>query len=405
MQEAPSPLHHAPHTLSEVILVVGMHRSGTSALAGVFSRLAGVVPATLMRPASDNRLGFFESEVLCRLHDDMLGSAGATWDDFKPLDPDWMGSEVAQGFEPSLGKALEEEFGQSGLAVVKDPRLCRLLPFWRSFLEGQGIVPKIVIPVRNPLEVAASLSRRHGFSQRRGILIWLRHVLEAESASRGLPRVFLTYEGLLADWRDVAARVGGALGIAWPRWSGAVEAEIDGFIQATERHHTSVTSRTGVGWADDVYAALLSLERGEEDPDAVQARLDATAVLFNEACRGFAPLVEEVDRLRGELAAAQRHEAAAKQSLSDRSAELEETKVLIGKTALASAGYFPGHERSQEVLSSLAERLKISGVVDADWYLARNPDVASAGMDPAEHYLRHGFTEGRMPCKLPSSGG
>lgn len=35
--------------------------------------------------------------------------------------------------------------------------------------------------------------------------------------------------------------------------------------------------------------------------------------------------------------------------------------------------------------------------MDPDWYRAMNPDVAAAGADPADHFLRHGWREGRDP--------
>jgi len=41
--------------------------------------------------------------------------------------------------------------------------------------------------------------------------------------------------------------------------------------------------------------------------------------------------------------------------------------------------------------------IRRSGYFDREWYLARNPDVAQSGMDPARHYLMHGGFEGRDP--------
>lgn len=42
--------------------------------------------------------------------------------------------------------------------------------------------------------------------------------------------------------------------------------------------------------------------------------------------------------------------------------------------------------------------LRESPWFDAEWYLAEYADVANAGLDPAEHYLRFGAPEGRDPC-------
>lgn len=43
------------------------------------------------------------------------------------------------------------------------------------------------------------------------------------------------------------------------------------------------------------------------------------------------------------------------------------------------------------------ERLRGSAYFDAEWYLARNADVAESGMDPALHFIEYGFPEGRAP--------
>lgn len=43
---------------------------------------------------------------------------------------------------------------------------------------------------------------------------------------------------------------------------------------------------------------------------------------------------------------------------------------------------------------------EVSAIFDADWYLETNPDVRSAGVDPAKHFARHGCNEARSPSPL-----
>lgn len=50
-------------------------------------------------------------------------------------------------------------------------------------------------------------------------------------------------------------------------------------------------------------------------------------------------------------------------------------------------------------------RILQSGLFDADFYLAANPDVAAAGMDPLDHYVHHGAAEGRDPGPAFSNRG
>src|SRR3546814_14850657 len=93
------------------------------------------------------------------------------------------------------------------MILLKDPRICRFLPFWLDACESFGIEPLVVFAWRDPFQVAHSLRNRNQFSRDKGLLLWLRHVLDAERDSRRLPRCFVRYEPLLSD-RSEERRVG-----------------------------------------------------------------------------------------------------------------------------------------------------------------------------------------------------
>ncbi len=76
---------------------------------------------------------------------------------------------------------LQSEFGDSALFALKDPRVCKLLPFWIDVLRAFGAEPRIVTMVRSPTEVAASLARRNGLDTSYGEVLWLSYVLKARS--------------------------------------------------------------------------------------------------------------------------------------------------------------------------------------------------------------------------------
>ncbi len=97
---------------------------------------------------------------------------------------------------------LEEEFGNASLIALKEPRICRFAPLYIELLYEQGYDCLFVLPLRNPLAVIASLAKRNGMSEGFAALLWLRHVLDAEAATRGRPRVVVSYEALLAEWRE-----------------------------------------------------------------------------------------------------------------------------------------------------------------------------------------------------------
>src|SRR5687767_2432337 len=155
------------------LVVVGMHRSGTSATAGVLGLLGGALPKVLMPPTpGSNDVGFFEPSRIVEIHDELLAIAGSSWHDTSPLPEAWFRSPAARAFSQRLKTTYLEEYGDAPLTVLKDPRVCRLLPVWREILASLNVTPMFVMPFRHPVEVAMSLARRDGFSSQKSHILW-----------------------------------------------------------------------------------------------------------------------------------------------------------------------------------------------------------------------------------------
>jgi hypothetical protein len=281
------------------VVVLGMHRSGTSALTRVISLLGADLPSSLIPANVTNEAGFFESNDLMIVHDQLLSSAGSSWEDWRAFNPDWYTSPVAADFKQRVLGVLRHDFAQSQLFVIKDPRICRFFPFWRDVLEEFGVAPAAVIPVRNPLEVMASLRSRDGFPFAKTALLWLRHVIEAERMTRDLPRAIVTYDALLSDWPGVIASLGAGLGVSWPRRSAATEIEIERFLAAELRHHVALPDALAaraeiVDWVKDTYTALVRLSQMPEHHPS-RARLDRVRAEFDKASSVFGVALAETE--------------------------------------------------------------------------------------------------------------
>ena len=147
----------------QAILVVGMHRSGTSALTGLLGAMGCSLPQDIMAASDMNERGFFESNKISYFNDDLLKSAGMTWYDLHRFPESWYLSNKAAELRAQAAGILEAEYGKARLIVIKDPRICRLIPFWRQVLEDAGYAPLIVLTHRSPLEVSGSLSKWAGY--------------------------------------------------------------------------------------------------------------------------------------------------------------------------------------------------------------------------------------------------
>ena len=309
-----------------------MHRSGTSACTRTISLLGADLPTNLMPPQpGNNEAGFWESLDIYQLNDEILASGGSRWDDWLSFNPDWFLGGGGKHFKKSALAILEHDFGNSSLFVLKDPRVCRLLPFWLEVLRSVNAIPKCLIPIRNPLDVAASLRSRDGFSPVKSHALWLRHMLDAEYYSRSLQRTFLRYDDLLADWRLAVARFTDKLDLRWPRRSATAEVEIDQFLNWKFRHHSlgddAVKSHPELaGWVKDAFQAFLDLDAGI-NPEEAEQRLDKIRSEFDQACRVLGPLAKAEEMARHELEATtsdrmKASEGEAKEYVS-RIAELE----------------------------------------------------------------------------------
>ncbi len=316
------------------VLVLGMHRSGTSALTGLIHRLGAKAPSTPLPAASDNPKGFAESARLLEVHNRILASAGSDWRDWTAFNPDWVHSPAAEPFVSELGQVFDQEYPDASFVAIKDPRICRFAPLWFEVLNERHIAALPIIAFRNPLEVAASLNARGGMPLMHGMLLWLRHVLDAERASRGMKRAFVDHRHVLEDWRAVAGDLRQRFGLRWPRYSPSVQAELDAWIDGSLHHQVATEkaalSRANVAdWVRTTYATLLKISSNGETATALKT-LDQVAAEFDRSSDVFGPFCHQYETKANwssnerQKAVAARQAAEAKLQTSEaRTAELQ----------------------------------------------------------------------------------
>ncbi len=304
-QKPPAKAPKAP--AKTALVVLGMHRSGTSALAGVLTQLGCAAPATPITPNRENPKGFFESRKIVRLNETLLVLGHSAWHDWRALGVPDVSTKRAAAFRDRAKTLLEEEFGAAPMIVLKDPRICRLLPFWIDVLREAGRTPVFVHIIRDPLEVAGSLKVRNGFDPAYGLLSWLRHVLDAEAYARGAPRIFIDYADLLADWRKSVARLERGLKIKFPVRPAQAAAEIDAFLE-TDLNRSRTAAGPGDTPADlpdwvasahgvlQVWTARAERKKDHATLDRVRAQLNGAEAMFLPVIRNMLWTQEERDR-------------------------------------------------------------------------------------------------------------
>jgi hypothetical protein len=275
----------------QALLVLGMHRSGTSALAGALGKLGAALPAHLMPAAAENPRGFAEALPVANLNDAILRAAGSRWDDWRAFDPKALSAEEQARFGARLDAVLWREFADAPLLVLKDPRICRMLVLWLPAMARLAVAPLAVLCLRHPFEVQRSLATRNRFPPEKSLLLWLRHVLDAEAATRDMPRCFVVYDDLLADWRGTLGRAATALGLEWP--AGDAAQAVDFHLTAALRHHRAppdapvADSACATAWTEQSLETWHALAAGGGEPDRLT--MNRIRAQFDDACRLFGP--------------------------------------------------------------------------------------------------------------------
>jgi hypothetical protein len=298
----------APSGGRTAYLVLGMHRSGTSAMTQLLALAGAHLPEHVMPGDEHNAKGYFEPWKIALFNDERLRAAGSAWDDvfafpFRPLirkaDREWL----TRGLE-----LFDGEYGGALFPLLKDPRVTVLMPFWRTVLEDLQIAMRVVVPVRHPLAVAGSLTRRNGFPVEKSLLVWTAHMLAAEAYTRDLPRAFVGYDSLLADWRLQVRRIEAAHGAPLPRLTERGAKDIDRFLTPELRHNAADGELASYGWAGALTARVHAwFEAAAADRPPPQEQLDQAAAELaqRQAEVGMlvSPITCQLDAARSELVA------------------------------------------------------------------------------------------------------
>ncbi|MHA7835559.1 MAG: sulfotransferase family protein, partial [Algiphilus sp.] len=291
------------------LLVLGMHRSGTSALTRVLSLLGADLPGNLMPARPSNEKGFWESLDVQQLNDELLAALSSRWDDPITVSMDQLAPARLASFHDRAARLLARDFSGSTLFALKDPRICRLFEFWRDALQAFGSDLKVIIPFRDPMDVAASLVARNSMDATKAQTLWLHHMLAAELQTRSVPRYILPYDDLLDDWKGSLAAISAQLDLSFPRSLDEAQPDVDAFLDPTLRHHhftpadTSPAPFESLEIAEAARKTILRLARNMRDRGALHS-MDKLNQRFHAAAQLFS--AAQMDARRDALALADR---------------------------------------------------------------------------------------------------
>ncbi len=245
-----------------IVIVIGMHRSGTSVTMSLLNAFGVALSDDLMEPTEYNAKGYFESTEISRLHDQIFESMGMKWTASSlamPFSTNWWRSARVQAFKQGLSNIVQRELERHhGLWGFKDPRTARLLPLWLELIEELGLDPRFVLATRNPTDVAKSLFSRDQIDPIDAELLWLEHNADAVLSLRSKIDAFVDYSRWMSDPVEQAQYMLERLHIDWKGTPEEVKRITDEVISPDLRHHDSAGSSFNLPLTAPFYRALLN---------------------------------------------------------------------------------------------------------------------------------------------------
>lgn len=187
-------------TKPTILLVLGMHRSGTSAVSGAMSCYGFEHSDSLLPPQEGvNDKGFFEDSEIVGIHEKIFGCLNRTWDDPRPMPNLWWEHKKLNSYIFELSDLIKKNLGCKSNWIIKDPRMCLLLPLWRSLFKQYNVDVRALICVRHPSEVSESLFKRDQIVVDKSCALYNLYLASAIKETSYLRRFIVCYDQLLAD--------------------------------------------------------------------------------------------------------------------------------------------------------------------------------------------------------------
>jgi hypothetical protein len=217
---------------TKIIVVVGMHRSGTSMCANMLQMLgADMAESSLAAPG--NTKGHWERPRLMDMNDAVFSFFGRSWSSpahILDLPPAWLDDPRVQAVRAEAAAWLGPRVHAGRPFGFKDPRTTLLLPLWRQVLGDIGAEPVYVFCVRDPAQVARSLQLRDGMDRGQAEYRWLAYTAEAINEVAGDPVCTVPYEAWFENPGELALRLAHHVGLPEPS-DNAVRQVIDGELR------------------------------------------------------------------------------------------------------------------------------------------------------------------------------
>lgn len=188
---------------SQIVLVLGIARSGTSAVSRALSA-AGVDFGCHLKPKDwQNPHGNFEDFPISRINQKLLAAFGSTWSATKELPGNWQSLEPLKSAAEELKDVIQSRLQSPGLYGIKDPRLVPLFPIYRQILTELGLKFHCILVRRHQSEVLSSIQASgyfHGnYTEDRGRQLYAFYTTQLDRIQTQVDAQCFSYNDIIAQ--------------------------------------------------------------------------------------------------------------------------------------------------------------------------------------------------------------
>ena len=268
------------------VLIAGMHRSGTSALAGLIALMGADPGPDLIGPDQSNVKGHFEPRKIVAENDMLLERLGVREHGSGDMPADWMEREETKKARDRIREIILNDFSAQDIFVIKDPRLCLLLPLYRELFGELGITLKIIVIQRDQQEVIKSLNERDGMPPEVGLSYYKKHIRALEANLRGVEFLSVSFDQLIEAPDAVIEKITAFIPRLSKGKNRGTDLQITAFIDPAIRHHRKKPENLTVS-ARTVFSHMRRrLTSGSCGPDflIIGAQRTGTTSLYQNLC-------------------------------------------------------------------------------------------------------------------------
>jgi hypothetical protein len=359
-----------------LVIVLGMHRSGTSLCSHILSALGVDMTDKIEGPGStaptpQNPHGHWERWEIVEFHDRILHLFNRDYfghfHDFALPVAWWADPRVVQ-IRREIVAFLETRMGE-GYFGFKDPRTVRLMPIWHQILRELRLSPKVVFCLRNPAQVARSLHVRDGLDPEVGEYRWLVHVIDFFRYSNSLDFCTVEYEDWFTDAFVNLNKLTQFLDLPWQQSQSDLALLLSGIIDPRARHDAHDYREAGQPLVRSLYKLASQADKDIAPRDQIGS-IVAQFVGFQQLQRPLQQAFEDVAKVAAGLpeieqevaalrAAAGEHDVliGAQRAQLDQLANEHETRIAVETEANGLRAALAEHEAAFAELSRQTNEL------------------------------------------------